>query len=142
MPSIEINAHGRLEHAQTEGGEHGEDMLEDFCLKVLVGHPFGAVGEEIEFQRQSLCRGLQLAHHYGEALAHTGVMAQVVLQIVAEDMQVDHKLVLALHTVQPSMLAKVAMLFLGAKGDGAHVYVDGTLYTSASAVPHAAPVLE
>ena len=61
--SREVDAHGRLEHTKAKGGHHGEDMLEDFALQVLVGYPISAIGEEVEFERQTLGSRLQLTNH-------------------------------------------------------------------------------
>lgn len=63
LRSAEVYAHGRLEHAEAEGGHHGKHVLENLALKVFVGNPVGAVGEEVELQWKALSGGLLLAHH-------------------------------------------------------------------------------
>ena len=137
-----VNAHGSLENAKTENRQNGKDVLEDFGLEVFVRYPLGTVGEEIKFQRQSLRSGLQLAHHDGEATIDTRMTAEIGLKIMAENVQVDNKAVLALHTIEPSLGGKFLQLLVRAEGDGTHVNEDGTLYAPTSALAHSAPVLE
>ena len=109
---------------------------------MLVWYPCCAVVEEVEFQWQTLHGGLELSHHDGEILIDARMTTQIVFQIVAEDVEVDDHIVLTFQPFQPTMFLELGHLFLGGKGDGAHVYVDGTLYASAAALFHSAPVLE
>ena len=142
LGAAEVDAHGRLEDAEAEGGHHGKHVLEDLALQVLVGDPLGAVGEEVELQGKALRGGLQLAHHDGHAAVDAGVMLEVVLEIVAEDVEVDHEFVFPLDAFEPAATLKLGHLLVGAERDGAHVDVYGTLDTAAAALLHAAPVLE
>lgn len=142
LRSAEVYAHGRLEHAESEGGHYGKHVLEYLALKVLVGNPLGAVGEEVEFQRKTLRCGLQLAHHDGHAAVDAGMMLEILLEVVAEDVEVDHELVLTLNSIEPSATLKLGHLLLAAERDGTHVDVYGALDTASAALLHSTPVLE
>ena len=95
--ATEVDTHRRLEHAEAKGGKHSKHMLKDFRLQVFVGHPVRSVREELELQGQALCRGLQLAHHDNHLLIHAMVTTQVALEVVAENMEIYHKLILTLY---------------------------------------------
>lgn len=86
---MDVGAGGGLEHAEAEFGDYGVDVVEDVALHVLELLPFDGFDEEVELQGQSGLCGGHLAHHGEHGVVDVGMCLEVVLEVLAEQMQVD-----------------------------------------------------
>ena len=80
----QITARDILEDAEPEFRDYGQNMVEYVGLNAFVGNPVFYRGEEIEFDRNTGFRRLQLADHAGQFLADLRETFQVIDQVGAK----------------------------------------------------------
>ena len=82
---MEIQSCRTLEYLQSKHVHHCKYMVEDLGLQVFVLEPSCVCREEVHLYWHSLCGRLQLAYKHNHLLVHFRVVAQIVINIVAED---------------------------------------------------------
>ena len=87
----EITAAWILEDPQTEERDHGQDVIENIRLKLLVVDPVDVIAEDVDLQRQSLFPRGKLTDHEGPLIRlfmNLRMLLQVMLDVVAKDSDV------------------------------------------------------
>ena len=130
-----------LEEAQAEPGQSGDDVLDDVGCDMLVGDPVFLAGEEVELYRQTFRCGLELTHEDAEISIDLGDGTEIMLGGGTEETEV-HRVAVQCPAIGPCFRGEEFQLFRGAEPDGIHVDIEGTGYSAAVALAHAAPVLE
>ena len=121
---------------------HRQKMVEYFGLQRFIFYPHGIGRKEIEFDRQSMRSGLQLTDKHYHLLIHFGMMAQVIIHVLTEDIQVHFFLTRFFETFHPRLLLEMRQLLFRTETNRVHIDVDGTLHASSANVEHSSPVLE
>ena len=116
-------------------------MLDYIGGHALVRHPVFFFREEIKLERQALGGRLQLPHHQHQATVDSGKRAKVVFHRRPEKFEIDdvsgHN-----HSLRPFFRRKTFQFFFRTEPYGIHVDTQGTGYTAAAALAHAAPVFK
>ena len=87
---------------------------------MLVRNPVCTIEEEIEFQRQSLWRRLQLTHHYNHIFIYRWVVAQPLLQPLAECGEVYNLFIFI--TAEVPFFYKFLAFVVAAERNAVHIY--------------------
>ena len=77
----QITARDILEDAEPEFRDYGQNMVEYVGLNAFVGNPVFYRGEEIEFDRNTGFRRLQLADHASQFLADLRKASEIIDQV-------------------------------------------------------------
>ena len=121
---LNIHSCRTLEDLEIKDVEHGKNVVEYLCLKMFIIQPSCVRREEIELKRQTLCRGLQLAHHKNHIFVYTRVVAQVYVKVVTQYGEVHDLSVGAFDALEPSFFPELFYLFLAAESYSVHVDVE------------------
>ena len=87
----EITSAWILEDPQTEQRDHGQDVIENIRLKLLVVAPADVIAEDVDLKWQSLFPRRKLTDHEGPLVRlfmNLRMLLQVMLDVVTKDSDV------------------------------------------------------